>query len=128
MKNKKVVWALVVFVFLAVWILGKFILKVDDKNFNMHGFKKVEEKVYDVPAKTQYSLRATMDSTATKEDIEIMLKAAYSNAMETKYKYRNPPSHVFIYIYSDTIKDFQANWKAMYSRIDNKDYGIEFAQ
>lgn len=88
-------------------------------------FDVIEQKVYDVPAKTQYTERLVLKSDLTGDEISHFLNNRVIKAIEKQYKYRSTPSHIYIYAYKSK-EDFERNgsdWVGMVSRengVDNE--------
>lgn len=88
----------------------------------------IEERKYDIPAKSQMTYRLglyNVDSCSNiqiKELIDEYIKKAKSEIM----KYHNPPSHIFIYVYSSE-QSFKSgygnNWIGMFSKTGKSDTG-----
>lgn len=86
----------------------------------------IENKDYDVPAKTQVSMRVTAKAGLSKDSLTLLCNHLFSEALHKKFKHSKQTSDIFIYVYDDTAKEYQANWSAMISRIMNKNEGITF--
>ena len=86
-----------------------------------------ELKVYDVPFKTQYSERLVLRKPMDKAGLKHLLNGLFDAAMRGSYKYHNPPTHIFIYIYNskaDLNRD-GSSWVGMISRTMDKNEGIQ---
>ena len=90
------------------------------------GYKVIEDKVYDIPVKSQISLRVELnDSTISKQQIVDLLRNLSDTQMSRSMKYHSKPTHVFIYLYNSK-SDYDINsgcWIAMYQKIGKDDPG-----
>ena len=86
----------------------------------------IENENYDTPTQTKVSMRVTVKAGLTKDSLTLLCNHLFSEALHKKFKYSKQTSHIFIYVYDDTAKEYQANWAAMISRIMNENEGIRF--
>lgn len=86
----------------------------------------VEQKDYDTPSKTQYSLRVKVKTGLSNDSLTLLCNHLFYEGLNRKFENSKQPSHIFIYVYDDTTKDCQANWAAMISRTMNENDGIRF--
>lgn len=80
----------------------------------------LDERVYDVPLKTQVILDVLVSGTISRVGLTSLLDELYSNTQARRgFKYHNPPTHVFIYLYTSTERSQSgmAEWIAMLSKI-----------
>ena len=84
----------------------------------------IEDKVYDVPAKSQVSYRLGLYDVKkyTKDELQKLIDKYVAEANSVTMKYHSQASHIFIYVY-ESEQSFKAgygdNWIAMYEKIDN---------
>jgi hypothetical protein len=91
-------------------------------------YEVVENKKYDVPAKSQISKRIVLKDSVSKDQIKEILNYEFGKCLNTRMEFHNPPSHIFIYVYSPTI-DWQKNsaaWEASMQRIKGSEEKIKF--
>ncbi len=86
----------------------------------------IENKHYDVPVKSQISLRVSLvDTTATNEQIKTLTELLANSSMQVRMKKHTIPTHVFVYVYK-TKSSFEVNsgsWLAMFNKIGADDPG-----
>jgi len=90
-----------------------------------YSFDILEEKVYDIPFKTQYHERLVLNKPITKEGLNQLLQDEFKYAMQKEYKHHPEPTHIFIYVYKEK-GDFEkdgSSWVGMISRVNGKDEG-----
>lgn len=89
-------------------------------------YNVIEDKVYDIPIKSQVSLRVELkDSAATKQQIIDLIQSLSAEQKDRSMKYHNTPTHVFIYVYNSQ-SEYEINsgsWIAMYQKIGTDDPG-----
>lgn len=92
-------------------------------------YELIDENVYDIPIKTQYSARIKVDDDMSNDSISILCNQLFKEAINKRYKYHKEPTHVFIYVYNKREPLTQGlKWRAMISRIQNVDEGVKFSQ
>lgn len=91
-------------------------------------YEVVENKKYDIPAKSQISKRIVLKDSIDNQQIAEVVNYEFNKAMKTRMKFHNPPSHVFVYVYSPgtDVEKESGYWVAMKSRIMNEDSEIKF--
>ena len=76
----------------------------------------VDEKIYDIPIKTQIEQHIVVSGIPTKEELEIALQKFYSTAIARRgFRYHDRATNVYIYIYGtrQQAEAGQALWVGM---------------
>lgn len=87
---------------------------------NLPGYTFLPEKVYDAPIKTQVELNLLVSGNITREGLTSLLSEQYAKAQARRgFKYREQPSHVFIYAYTskEHAESGGGQWIAMLNKI-----------
>lgn len=90
---------------------------------------EVENKVYDIPVKSQIVIRLVLKDSITRQNISEILEKEFRWEKDRSMKYNNPATHIFIYLYADST-DWKKNggaWLGMKSRIANEDNPVQFS-
>ena len=89
-------------------------------------YSVIEDKVYDIPIKSQVSLRVYLtDSAATKQQVTALIESLSDTQLTRSMKYHSIPTHVFIYVYKSQ-SDYDNNsgsWVAMYEKAGTDEPG-----
>ena len=91
---------------------------------------EVGNTIYDIPIKSQVSICLVLKDSIMKKNVTDILNKEFRWAMDRSMKYNNPPSHIFIYLYADTV-DWQkrgAAWLGMKKRVMNVDSPIDLSE
>jgi hypothetical protein len=89
-------------------------------------YKVAEYEKYDVPAKSQISMRIVLNDSVTRANVSHVLMNEFKYSLDKSMTYHNPPSHIFIYVYdsSTNVKDQSDEWVGMISRVANENKGM----
>ncbi|WP_163308914.1 hypothetical protein [Dysgonomonas sp. 521] len=82
-------------------------------------YEVLESKRYDVPAKSQVSLRVALVDTATvDEQIKDLLHSLVGTMSNIDMKYHDKPTNVYVYIYKskDIYNTDSSHWMMMYQK------------
>jgi len=89
-------------------------------NIKIPSYELLEDKVYDIPLKSQISYRVVItDTTITKPKVVSLIECLVREQSSHPMSYHKTPTHVFVYVYSSR-SDYESNsgsWVAMYSKI-----------
>ena len=85
---------------------------------------------YDTPAKSQTETRLLLTDSLTKKNVTDLLNSFFTTDTNKTFKYHTKPSHVFIYVYKDSLdyKRDGSSWIGMMSRVGGVDNGIELKE
>jgi len=93
---------------------------------DLPAYEVLEDKVYDIPLKSQVSLRVILkDSTIDKQQLTDLIQSLSSEQLDRSMNYHSTPTHVFIYVYNSKV-DYDNNsgsWVAMYQKVGEDDTG-----
>lgn len=93
---------------------------------NIASYDVIEDKVYDIPFKSQASLSVVLkDSTITKQQVVDLIESLSNEQMNRSMKYHSVPTHVFIYIYNnkEEFEKGMGGWIAMFQKVGEDDSG-----
>lgn len=93
-------------------------------------YKLLKYEEYDIPAKSQIETRILLMDSLTKKNVTHLLQTSWNNDSAKTFKYHPKPTHIFIYVYKDSIdyKNGGGDWIGMMSRVSGKDYGIQLKE
>jgi len=91
----------------------------------------IEDKVYDIPAKSQVTYRIGLYEVKqySKEQLQELINKFIAQANGITLKYHSPASHIFIYVY-ESERSFKSgygdNWIAMYKKMGGESGEMSF--
>jgi hypothetical protein len=90
-------------------------------------FEVIENKIYDIPVKSQISCRVYLtDSIYTEAQLKQLTNTIVNGCKQEKVKYHKSPTHIFVYVYAKK-SDYEKNgasWVAMYEKINDEGSGL----
>jgi len=95
-------------------------------NAVLPSYVTLEDKVYDIPFKSQTSLSIVLnDSTIPKQQVVNLIESLSVTQMNRSMKYHSTPTHVFIYIYNNKAEfdKGMGGWIAMFQKVGEDDPG-----